>query len=76
MNIPVNPCRGYIEDERHFQMYCPGYDDIRNELHSLVFTHDTFFQNPNDADKIWYLLSLENETTSKTVGKYTFLMFQ
>jgi len=26
--------RGYIEDERHFLMYCPGYDNIRNELHS------------------------------------------
>ena len=68
--------RGYIEDERHFLMYCPGYDNIRNELHSLVSTHDAFFKNLNDEDKIRYLLNLENETTSKIVGKYTYLMFQ
>ena len=32
--------RGKIEDERHFLMYFPGYDNIRNELHSLLSTHD------------------------------------
>ena len=66
----------YIEDERHFLMYCPGYDNIRNELHSLFSTHDAFFKNLNDEDKIRYLLNVENETTSKIVGKYTYLMFQ
>ena len=68
--------RGYIEDERHFLMYCPGYDNIRNELHSLLSTHDVVFKILNDEDKIRYLLTLENETTSKIVGKYTYLMFQ
>ena len=68
--------RGYIEDERHFLMYCPGYDNIRNELHSLLSTHDVVFKSLNDEDKIKYLLTLENETTSKIVGKYTYLMFQ
>ena len=38
--------RGYIEDEQHFLMYCPGYDNIRNELHSLLSTHNVFFQKP------------------------------
>ena len=37
--------RGYIEDERHFLMYCPGYDNIRNELHSLLSTHDVVFKS-------------------------------
>ena len=68
--------RGYIEDERHFLMYCPGYDNIRNELHSLLSTHDVVFKSLNDEGKIRYLLTLENETTSKIVGKYTYLMFQ
>ena len=68
--------RGYIEDERHFLMYCPGYDNIRNELHSLLSTHDVVFKSLNDEDTIRYLLTLENETTSKIVGKYTYLMFQ
>ena len=36
--------RGYIEDERHFLMYCPRYDNIRNELHSLLSTHDAVSQ--------------------------------
>ena len=68
--------RGYIEDERHFLMYCPGYDNIRNELHLLLSTHDVVFKSLNDEGKIRYLLTLENETTSKIVGKYTYLMFQ
>ena len=67
---------GYIEEERHFLMYCPGYDNIRNELHSLLSTHDVVFKTSNEEDKIRYFLTLENQTTSKIVGKYTYLMFQ
>ena len=68
--------RGYIEDERHFLMYCPGYDNTGNELQSLLSTHDVVFKSlhVNDEDKIRYLLTLENETTSKMVGKYAYLM--
>ena len=43
---------------------------------SLLSTHDVVFKSLNDEDKIRYLLTLENETTSKIVGKYTYLMFQ
>ena len=68
--------RGYIEDKRHFLMYCPGYANIRNELHSLLSTHDVVFKRLNDEDKIRYLLTLINKTTSKIVGKYAYLMFQ
>ena len=57
-------------------MYCPGYDSIRDELHSLLSTHDVIFTSLNDEDKTRYLLTLENENTSKIVGKYTYLMFQ
>ena len=57
-------------------MYCPGYDSIRNKLHSLLSTHDVVFKSLNDEDKVKYLLTLENENTSKLVGKYTYLMFQ
>ena len=57
-------------------MYCPGYDNIRNELHCFLSTHDVVFKSLNDEDKIKYLLTLGNETTSKIVGKYTYLMFQ
>ena len=45
-------------------------------LHSLLSTHDVVFKRLNDEDKIRYLLTLENENTSKIVGKYTYLMFQ
>ena len=57
-------------------MYCPGYDSIRNEFHSLLSTDDVVFKSLNDEDKIRYLLTLEKETTSKIEGKYTYLMFQ
>ena len=57
-------------------MYCPVYDNIGNELHSLLSTHDVVFKGLNDRDKVRYLLTLENETTSKILGKYTYLIFQ
>jgi len=49
---------------------------IRNELLFLLSTHDVVFKSLNDEDKIRYLLTLENETTSKIAGKYTYLIFQ
>ena len=64
--------RGYIEDERHFLMYCPGHDNIRNELHSLLSTHGVVFKSLNDT----VFTYPRNGTTSKIVGKYTYLMFQ
>ena len=57
-------------------MYCPGYNNIRNELHSLLSTHNVVFKSLNEKDKIQYLLTLLNEITLKIVGKYTYLMFQ
>ena len=39
--------KGYIEDERHFLMYCTGYYNIRNELHCLLSTHDVVFRSLN-----------------------------
>ena len=55
-------------------MYCPGYNNIRNELHSLLSTNAVVFKSLNDEDKIRYLLTLENKTTSKIVGKYTYFI--
>ena len=43
----------------------------------LSFQHTMLsVKSLNDEDKIRYLLTLENETTSKIEGKYTYLMFQ
>ena len=57
-------------------MYCQEYDDIRHELHSVISKTDSFFTNLTDEDKIKYLLTLDNENTSKIIGKYIHLMFQ
>ena len=57
-------------------MYCQEYDDIRHELHSVISKTDSFFINLTDGDKIKYLLTLDNENTSKIIGKYIRLMFQ
>ena len=41
----------------------------------LSFQHTMLsVKSLNDEDKIRYLLTLENETTSKIVGNYTYLM--
>ena len=68
--------RNHIEDEQHFLMYCQEYDDIRHELHSVISKTGSFFTNLTDEDKIKYLLTLDNENTSKIIGKYIHLMFQ
>lgn len=57
-------------------MYCQGYDNIRHELDSLISKNNPFIANLSDEDKISYLLTLDNEDTSKIVGKYANLMFQ
>ena len=68
--------RNCIEDERQFLMYCQEYDDIRHELHSLIYNNDPFFANLSDEDKIRYLFTLDKENTSKIVGRYIHLMLQ
>ena len=32
-----------IEDERHFLMYCQEYDDIRHELHFLIYNNEILY---------------------------------
>ena len=57
-------------------MYCQEYDNIRHERQSHISKNYSFLANLSDEDKIRYLLTLDNENTSKVVGKYTHLMFQ
>ena len=57
---------------RYINTHSLTHSLIRNELHCLLSTHDVVFKGLNDEEKIKYLLTLENETTSKIVGKYTF----
>ena len=66
--------RNCIEDEQHFLKYCQEYDDIRHELHSVI--SKTVCTSFTDEGKIKYLLTLDNENTSKIIGKYIHLMFQ
>ena len=65
----------HLEDERHFLMYCKGYDNIRKELYSIISQTDSHFVNLADQDKIMYLLKVENNNTSKNIAKCTYLMF-
>ena len=54
-------CRTKAEDEIHFVIECPMYDDIRNEL---------IFSNPNipPSDKFIALFNSENKTLLYNLG--------
>ena len=56
-------CRTKVEDEIHFVIECPMYDDIRNEL---------IFSNPNipPSDKFIALFNSENKTLLYNLGLY------
>ena len=57
----IKKCRGKLECLIYEMLW------IKNKRPKL---------NTQAEDKIRYLLTLENEITSKIVGKYTYLMFQ
>ena len=56
-------CTTKVEDEMHFVIECPMYDDIRNEL---------FFSNPNipPSDKFIALFNSVNKTLLYNLGLY------
>ena len=59
-----------------FLLYFQEYDKIRHELHSLISKNNHVIANLSNKDKISCPLTLDKENTTKTVGKYTNLMFQ
>ena len=54
-----------MEDEQHFLMYCKGYENIIEQLYSLISQNDAHFFTLTDHDKVIYLLKLDDSKTSK-----------
>ena len=50
-------CNDMIEDETHVLLFCPLYDEIRNELFQHAYETEQSFNTLNDIDKLCFLLS-------------------
>ena len=58
--LPRRVCFNYndmIEDETHVLLFCPLYDEIRNELFQHAYETEQSFNTLNDIDKLCFLLS-------------------
>ena len=58
-----------IEDEQHFLMFCDGYNLLRQELFTCISLKGVSFVNLNAHDKIRYLLTADNNNTSKNLSR-------
>ena len=63
-------CEVYVEDELHFLLFCPLYEDLR-----LRYLESRFTINPS-IDKFIRLLSSQNETVIKNLAMYIFYAFK
>ena len=82
MSIPVEQqtclvCKqNYVEDEKHFLMYCQGLTTIRHELCSNISKICGSYIHLSENERTKYLRRADNKNTSKIVGKYIHLMFE
>ena len=56
-----------VEDEMHFLLYCPAYNDIRENI-----LPRKYFVYPNNY-KFNILMSMQNESVSITLAKFLYL---
>ena len=58
------------EDELHFIVRCPSYNDQRDILTDLVLKGNHFFSSYSDAQKLVWLMSNEDMNTIKIVARF------
>ena len=75
VSIPVEqrPClvckQNWVEDEKHFLMYCQGFTTIRHELCSHISKIDVSYIHLSENERTKYLLRADNKNTLKIVRK-------
>ena len=65
-------CTQTVEDECHFILNCPLYDDNRVELTQEVKKTCFNYDQMNDIQKFIFIMSNENENIIKNLAKYIF----
>ena len=60
------------EDEKHFLVTCPAYAAERKELFLVAKSQSSHTDNYDNQQWLIWLLSNENKTICKAVGKYVY----
>ena len=63
-------CENNIENEEHFLIKCPFYSPLRLALEKACTEHCSRYENLNEEQKFIFLMSNENETIIKALGKF------
>ena len=70
-------CKDQIEDECHFLITCPLYNDDREDLFQLVrSTARLFDEIPTDIQKFVFLLTNENELVMSKLAAFVYKSFK
>jgi hypothetical protein len=57
-----------VEDEIHFVLQCPAYNNLRASLLQDIFNHNLI--SSNDEQKFIWLMSSEDINTNKQLAKF------
>jgi hypothetical protein len=63
-------CKDKIENEEHFLVNCPLYSPQRKVLEDICIETCTKYEDLTQEQKFIYLMTNENENTTKALGKY------
>ena len=63
-------CPTEIEDEKHFLLHCPMYNDIRNDLCSQIESVNPHFNNLNENEKLKLLIDPKEKTYFYAILKF------
>ena len=70
-------CKNVIEDECHFVISCPLYNQERKRLFDSARKNSTYFDNiPSDCQKFIFLLSNEDHTVLRNLAAFIFESFK
>ena len=73
--ICMNCDTGQVEDEKHFLLLCPKYNELRvNHIHSC-YNKNILNINDNNSIFIW-LMSNEDHTVCRKIARYINMCFQ
>ena len=59
-----------MEDELHFLLDCPAYEDLRNEMFVNIQNSNEHFNSYNNVQKLIWLMSSENKQDILTVASF------
>ena len=70
-------CQKITEDERHFLLKCPLYNELREDIYGKITLMDSNFKfKRSQEDQLFYLLINPPRDLQKIVAKYVYDYFE